>query len=283
MESLKKIAINMMKHEEQHCNQEELQEEYCEKCNTRKSVVVVLFGKKRKMPCLCECEKQEVKKQELIMQNKEKQMQLERLKINSLMDKKFEQCTFLNWEKDKANIKMYELGINYTKNWERMKKDNIGFILYGSVGIGKTYLVSCIANKLLEQYVPVIITSSIALLARYKKLYLDKQAENIITNNLQAADLLIIDDLGAENDTNWVKEKIYEVVDNRYRNSKPTIITTNLTLEQLQQKLTGEDGITRTYDRLLEMCYPIKLEGKSRRLNAYKNKEETINKLLLNR
>jgi len=129
---------------------------------------------------------------------------------------------------------------------------------------------------------PVIITSSIALLGRYKKAYQDKEAEVIITSNLQQADLLIIDDLGAENDTTWVKEKLYEIIDSRYRDSKPTIITTNLTLEQLREKLTGDDGVTRTYDRLLEMCYPIRLQGKSRRINAYNNKEKIIKNLLLN-
>ena len=278
---MKDIIANMMNKEEQHCSSEELVEDYCEKCHTRKSVIIELFGQKKKMPCLCKCESDKLKEQELIEENKQKQMRLDKLKVNSLMDKKFEQCTFLNWQMDDSNKKMYELGINYTKKWQKMREDNIGFILYGGVGIGKTYLVSCIANTLLEQYVPVIITSSIALLGRYKKAYLDKQAEVIITSNLQQADLLIIDDLGAENDTTWVKEKLYEIIDSRYRDSKPTIITTNLTLEQLREKLTGEDGVTRTYDRLLEMCYPIRVQGKSRRINAYNNKEKIIKNLLL--
>jgi len=270
-----------MKQKEQLCDECELKDEYCPKCNTRKTIVLEMFGRKRKMPCLCKCESDKIKAQERIEENRRKQMVLDKLKLNSLMDKKFQQCTFKNWQMDEANRKMYELGINYTKNWKQMEKDNIGFILYGGVGIGKTYLVSCIANSLLEQYVPVIIISSIALLGRYKKAYQDKQAEVTITNNLQQADLLIIDDLGAENDTNWVKEKLYEIIDSRYRDSKPTIITTNLTLEQLQNKLTGEDGITRTYDRLLEMCYPIRVQGKSRRINAYNNKEKIVKNLLL--
>lgn len=281
METMKDIIANMMKQEEQSCNKSELKDEYCSKCNTRKSIVVEMFGKKRKMPCLCKCESDKIKEQERIEENKQKQMRLDKLKMNSLMDKKFEQCTFKNWQMDEANKRMYELGVNYIRNWEQMKKDNIGFILYGGVGIGKTYLVSCIANSLLEQYIPVIIISSIALLGKYKKAYMDKQAEVTITNNLQQADLLIIDDLGAENDTAWVKEKIYEIIDSRYRDSKPTIITTNLTLQQLQEKLTGEDGITRTYDRLLEMCYPIRLQGKSRRINAYNEKEKIIKDFLL--
>jgi len=279
---MKNIITSMTSKKEQHCDNIEFKEDYCDKCHTRKSVIIELFGQKKKMPCLCKCESDKLKEQEIIEENKQKQMRLDKLKVNSLMDKKFEQCTFQNWQMDDSNKKIYELGINYTKKWQKMKEDNIGFILYGGVGIGKTYLVSCIANTLLEQYVPVIITSSIALLGRYKKAYQDKEAEVIITSNLQQADLLIIDDLGAENDTTWVKEKLYEIIDSRYRDSKPTIITTNLTLEQLREKLTGDDGVTRTYDRLLEMCYPIRLQGKSRRINAYNNKEKIIKNLLLN-
>jgi len=278
---MKNIITSMTSKKEQHCDNIEFKEDYCDKCHTRKSVIIELFGQKKKMPCLCKCESDKLKEQEIIEENKQKQMRLDKLKVNSLMDKKFEQCTFQNWQMDDSNKKIYELGINYTKKWQKMKEDNIGFILYGGVGIGKTYLVSCIANTLLEQYVPVIITSSIALLGRYKKAYQDKEAEVIITSNLQQADLLIIDDLGAENDTTWVKEKLYEIIDSRYRDSKPTIITTNLTLEQLREKLTGDDGVTRTYDRLLEMCYPIRLQGKSRRINAYNNKEKIIKNLLL--
>ena len=271
----------MMNKKEHLCDNKELKEEYCEKCHTKKSVILEVFGEIKKIPCLCKCQSEKLKQLEQLEENRQKQYRLNKLKINSLMDKKFEQCTFQNWQLDSTNQKMYELGINYTRQWPKMKEENIGFILYGGVGIGKTYLVSCIANKLLEQYVPVIITSSIALLGRYKKAYSDKQAEIVITNNLQQADLLIIDDLGVENDTTWAKEKLYEIIDFRYRNAKPTIVTTNLTLEQLQEKLTGEDGVPRTYDRLIEMCYPIKLQGKSRRITAYNDKEKVIKNLLL--
>ena len=124
MESMKNIIANMTKQKEQLCNNDQLQDEYCEKCNTRKSVVIEILGQKRKMPCLCKCESDKIKEQQLIEENKQKQMRLDKLKMNSLMDKKFEQCTFKNWKMDASNKKMYELGINYTKNWQKMKKDS---------------------------------------------------------------------------------------------------------------------------------------------------------------
>ncbi len=66
MESMKDVITNMMQQEEQHCNSGELKDEYCDKCHTRKSVVIELFGKKRKMPCLCKCEGDKLKEQQQI-------------------------------------------------------------------------------------------------------------------------------------------------------------------------------------------------------------------------
>ena len=73
------------------------------------------------------------------------------------------------------------------------------------------------------------------------------------------------DDLGAENNTAWSKEKLYEIIDSRYRDGKPIIITTNLTTGQLKEKLAGDDGIYRTHDRIIEMCTLIEVKGKPRR------------------
>jgi len=77
-----------------------------------------------------------------------------------------------------------------------------------------------------------------------------------------------------------VKEKLYEIIDSRYRDGKPMIVTTNLTLEQLKNKLTGEDGVTRTYDRLIEMCYPVLIQGESKRVRKAREKDNIIRDLL---
>ena len=97
---------------------------------------------------------------------------------------------------------------------------------------------------------------------------------------LKNASLLILDDLGAENNTEWSKEKIYEIIDSRYRQSKPMIITTNLTKDQLRDKLTSGDGVTRTYDRLIEMCTPIEVKGPSKRVIAASEKMRIIQGLM---
>lgn len=254
----------------------------CPKCGGKKELTINIGGIKKKVRCLCHCESEEYERLKEIEEQKQMMLRLEKLRNYSLMEKHFESCTFENFEVNKQNERMYKLGRNYCKNWPEMKEKNMGLLLYGPPGTGKTFLAFCIANELIKNMVPVIAISSIGLLNRIKETYnkWGTEGEVEVINSLKNASLLVLDDLGAENDTNWAKEKIYEIIDSRYRDKKPCIITTNLTREGLKKKLTGDDGVSRTYDRIVEMCYPIQVQGQSRRIKAAKDKEELLNKLL---
>lgn len=73
----------------------------------------------------------------------------------------------------------------------------------------------------------------------------------------------MLDDLGAEKPSDWVQEKLYTVINNRYKRNKPLIITTNTV------NMSGLEDIVgyRAYDRILEMCEPLKNSGDSYRRN----------------
>lgn len=93
-------------------------------------------------------------------------------------------------------------------------------------------------------------------------------------HKLNSVKLLIIDDLGAERSTDYALEKVYGIIDNRYRAKKPLILTTNLTLRQMQE--ATDIRYARIYDRIFEMCYPMEFSGVSwRKREAAQRYEET--------
>ncbi len=73
--------------------------------------------------------------------------------------------------------------------------------------------------------------------------------------------LLVIDDLGVERSTEYAMEKMFTVIDSRYRSRKPLIVTTNLKLEEI--KNPPDLTHARIYDRILERCAPVLFSGKN--------------------
>ena len=92
--------------------------------------------------------------------------------------------------------------------------------------------------------------------------------------------LLILDDFGMERGTEYGLEQVYNVIDSRYRSRKPLIVTTNLTLEELQNP--EDTAHARIYDRLTEMCTPVRITGENFRKARAREKMEQL-KTLLNR
>ena len=83
-------------------------------------------------------------------------------------------------------------------------------------------------------------------------------------------DILIIDDLGVEHNTEYSTEQISSIIDTRYRSGKPLIVTTNLKLDEL--KHPSDLAHARIYDRILERCAPILFTGKNLEDNAASTK-----------
>ena len=138
-----------------------------------------------------------------------------------------------------------------------MMEKNQGLLFYGGVGTGKTFAAACIANHLLSRGVPVVMTSFIKLLSSMQTFGNDN--ERLIAN-LNRAKLLIIDDLGAERDTDFAQEHVYNIIDSRYRAKLPLIITTNMTIQEIREP--NSTRYARIYDRLSKML-PMEFAGGS--------------------
>ena len=120
----------------------------CPKCGEPKGFDIVILGKLRRMPVMCKCDDERVKKYEMNEKRKEIERRLDRFRSYSLMDKNFEDSTFENWQFNEYNKVMYTLGKRYCENWETMEENNRGLIMWGEAGNGKTYLSFAIANEL---------------------------------------------------------------------------------------------------------------------------------------
>lgn len=228
MDQLNKITpTGTEKVSESSCNK---LEETCTKCGKNIYKKVTILGIDRIVKTMCECESKAWHEKRQHEEMLKKQNRLNELITNSLMDEKFRESNFENWDFNKGSRSMYNLGRRYADNFKECKQQGLGLLIYGSAGNGKTYLASAIANELLKQYIPVVCVSINGLLSRIQKTYNSwgKEAESDIIRSFINADLLIIDDLGTEKSSEWSRSMIYNIVDSRYRSKLPLIITSNL-------------------------------------------------------
>ena len=144
-----------------------------------------------------------------------------------------------------------------------------------AVGTGKSYFAGCIANALMEKEVSVCMTNFALILNDLAASYKDR---NKYIARLCSFPLLILDDFGMERGTEYGLEQVYNVIDSRYRSGKPLIVTTNLTLEELQNP--EDTAHARIYDRLTEMCTPVCITGGNFRKARAREKMERLKKLL---
>ena len=163
----------------------------------------------------------------------------------------------------------------YVEQWQTMRTENIGLLLWGGVGAGKSFLAGCIANALMVQEVPVRMTNFARILNELNNSF---SGRNEVVDRLCRYPLLIIDDFGMERGTEYALEQIYSIVDSRYRSRKPLIVTTNLTLDEIRHP--QDTAHARIYDRLLEMCVPISCIGVSFRKETAQEKLERLKELM---
>jgi len=230
---------------------------YCGKCKTpkEKEYPIPWADTKKVLPVLCDCQKAKYQSDCENLKKTDFEMRVEKLKREGITDNKYLSCSFENDDSPKAKNSV--ICRRYAEKFGEIEKKNIGLLLYGDVGTGKTFYAACIANYLLGKCVPASITNFPDLLSLIFK---DKEA----IGKLQAFSLLVIDDLGVERNSEYSMEQIYNVIDARVRSGKPMIVTTNLSAAELTHP--GDLAHKRIYDRIMEACpVMLKFEGNSRR------------------
>lgn len=223
----------------------------------------------------CECDRKEREAKELEKKREEEMAWVRRLKKLSLMDERFEDASFENFKTNKYNQRNLKLCKRYATSFDQMLEKCQGLLMWGNVGTGKSFAAAAIANYLLEHKVPVIMTSFTKILGLIDS---DRSEESNTSEKLSRAKLVIFDDLGAERSTDYALEKVYNIVDERYRLKLPMILTTNLTLDEM--KAETDIRYARIYDRIFETCYPMQFTGPSWRKVAASKRFTEMEKFL---
>lgn len=159
--------------------------------------------------------------------------------------------------KSKLMFSQAAQAVNYwLKNISDMRENGIGLYLFSSAkGSGKTKTVCSLANEIIKRFqIPVKFTTSLRIISEIKNTWMDKKnAESKLIEDLSRAEILVIDDFGADSGRDWISEKFYEIINGRYVNKKITIFTSNCRISELKY---DERIVNRILERSLEIPFP---------------------------
>nr|UVX91655.1 MAG: AFG1-like ATPase [Bacteriophage sp.] len=246
----------------------------CGNCHTQKECVLHKSdGTTRTVRCACECSVTRNAKEAEEKRKRDRMQYLDSMRRTGFPDAEMRKWTFT--ESDHADPKTENVARKYAANFNAMREKGIGLLLCGTVGTGKSFLAASIANALIDQGTPCLMTNFSRIISRISEKFGGDQK---YLDDLNRFDLLIIDDLGAERDTEFTWEKVMDVIDARYRAGLPLIITTNLSMRQLSDQ--SDIRRQRVYSRLREMCVFLEVQGADRRGKKMQDKMADAKSLL---
>lgn len=199
--------------------------------------------------------------------------------MSAFVDKHFENFQFqgfINYslEEEEALTKAFKKAVDfatYPQGW---------LVLEGKYGSGKTHLSAAIANVRLAQGEQVVFITVPDLLDYLRSAYAPNAEDTYdsLFDRVKNAYLLILDDLGAENPSQWAQEKLFQLLNHRYVNRMPTVITTNVELDRIDGRIRSRmvDPDLCSFHKLNVPDYRRALENRNQTaiqtdLNRYKH------------
>jgi DNA replication protein DnaC len=212
-------------------------------------------------PCTPECEKRNDQRE---WEHMRRDARVATLRERSGLSKRMRGYTFANFKPyvSPSVARATEKVENYLKNWEGNREAGGGLYFCGDVGTGKTHLAVAVMNEVMQRKrVPSLFVTVPEFLDNLREAYMIPGRDlDEWMDAVKNADLLVLDDLGAEKPNPWVRERLFVVVNHRYREALPTLFTSNIGPKDLASQL-GE----RTASRIIAMCEWISLEGEDYR------------------
>lgn len=229
----------------------------CGKCDTPKQVRIRLLGREAVVACMCKCAEEAYEAEKAERKAQELRHRIAIYRQAGFPESDMQRLTFATDDgRDPRTKKVME---RYVEKFPEFKQSGKGLILFGDCGTGKTFAAACVVNALIDQGRPCLMTN-FSRVANTLSGTFDKQE---YLDSLNAYDLIVLDDLGAERSTSYMTEVVYNIIDARYRAGLPMIITTNLSGNDLLHP--RDIAEQRVFNRILERCFPLEVRGPDRR------------------
>lgn len=162
--------------------------------------------------------------------------------------------SFTNYKVASYNQEAYKYANQFAQNFRRIV-DGKGLLFYGKSGVGKTHLACAIANSLKGNH-RVCFAHVPSLLEDLR------QRKAISTDGLVEAELLVLDDIGSERETDWTMEKLLIILERRLNDYRPTVFTTNYDLGDFEKRVN-----MRLSSRILGNSLAVVVQGPDWRAN----------------
>lgn len=209
----------------------------------------------------CKCEDLEIAKKALENRERAKRQKLkEKFDYYSLINKSLETATLKNY--NPTNSELFEAKqriMTYIQDFDGQRN----LLLHGNYGTGKSHLSVSVTKELMAKGYTCLFVSLPKLFTKIKETYNNiGVTEDELLQMIQDVDLLVLDDIGAEQQTEWANTKLFEILDDR--SGKATIYTTNLSSQELRGHINE-----RNVSRMMENTEVIKMTGKDYRRKEF--------------
>ncbi len=237
-------------------------------CNKKAGYLVTLIPENTRIKevyTACKYQKEALKKEQ---KERKKTPYLANYLINDMPKDCFE-CDLKKIDMEQEKVK-YIKAVTAIQERMPLKK---GIYLFGDVGVGKTYLAACIANDFAKKDQKVAFVHVPTYLNNLKNSFDNVREYEFYLNSAKRADLLVLDDIGAENVTAWSRDDILQpILNERMNNGLLTVFTSNYSMDSLQEYYTTSNKVVdnelaarRVLERIRVLSDEIEIVARNRR------------------
>lgn len=237
----------------------------CSKCGTPRIFVRKEFAHR----CMCACQSMDYDKKYQKDREVQHQKSIKYMQEHSLLGERYRDVRFKNTKTgtNETFDNAFTRCRRYCDICDEVLDKGLSIYIYGDKGVGKTHLTACMVNELIYSGKQVLFTNFFEISKFIRNTYSARSVSEVeYIENLATIDFLFLDDIGTEilvksDVDNWLQGIIFDVINKRYNNKKPTVFTSNHSLKELIQ-LRG--FMPKTVDRIVEMSTAIlEIKGQS--------------------